>query len=89
METPRKITVTIKNQPFRGIKYRGDGDGPDCRCYLEDALTDAGYPKSHTGGNGRTSINGIPYVTEHPFGSSIVREALERGEDITVTLVRN
>lgn len=89
METPNKITVTIPNQEYSDGKYLGGGTGFNCRCYLEEALAAAGYPDSHTGAVGRTRINGKLYVTQFAFGAGVLKEAFERGEDVTVTLIEN
>lgn len=79
------ITVTIPAQTFDQNKYVGAG----CRCYLEEALDKAGYASARVSGFGRTKIGHKWYAPSEPFESPLLREAFERGEDVTVTLIEN
>ena len=79
------ITVTIPNQPFNKRKYLKEGDYN--RCYLEEALDEAGYTNSVVLGSGITIIGNKKYKPQKHFCCYNVEENLNAGRDITVTLI--
>jgi len=87
-----EITVTIPAQKFSVGKYIGYSDkcGPEFngRCYLEDALYALGYTTARVYALGRMKIDGASYVTKERFGSTLLKNAFERGQSVTVTLIK-
>lgn len=80
-----EITVIIPSQKFSFIKYIGCGDND--KCYLEEALHKIGI-ESMVSAFGETEIGGNLFKPREPFNVFIVEDSLNKGESITVTLVK-
>lgn len=77
------IVVTIPTQEYSRNKYIGN----IVRCYLEEALDKAGFKYVSVSGGGSTKIGITWYTPSEPFNATIVKEAFDKNESITVTLI--
>lgn len=78
-----KIEVTIPAQSYEAWKYSQQP------CYLEQALMDAGFNDVSVGAVGRTRIGNERYIARingATFCARTLKEAIETGEPVTVTL---
>lgn len=82
------ITVVIPAQPYLYDKYIGWDNITNLSkpCYLEEALTKAGYTDNKVTGDGITVINNKTYKPAEPFNGNVVKAKIEH-ESISVTLI--
>jgi len=87
MELPDEITVTIpfNGQEYDWRKYARMGS-EHTRCYLEEALDNAGFFGSRVLSYGDTYFADANFVPTERFECGVVRKAFAAGKDVTVTL---